>query len=168
MGEPVPASPARRGRRADCGLCPSNLEPVTGDGAQEIETGVGRFELRGNGIIFWKLSFGSTLDEGSAMEAAEAAKALAFGGPVVIIADARELGFADRRAREVLGDAEIEGRVATGVIVSSRVVRYLAEQYARQTAGRRPFEIFNHEGPAIEWANEQLERARQDRGFPAG
>ncbi len=128
--------------------------------ARPIDTGVGRFELRADGVIFWKVAFGSTIDENSAREAEAAAKALASGDPVVIIADARELGFADRKARDVFADAEIEGNVATGVIVSSRVVRYLAEQYARQTEGKRPFAIFNVESAAVEWANEQLRNAR--------
>lgn len=125
-----------------------------------IETGVGRFELRASGVIFWKVAFGSTIDENSAREAAAAAKALASGAPMVIIADARGLGFADRKARDVFADAGIEGRIATGVIVSSRVVRYLAEQYARQTEGKRPFRIFNSESEAIEWASDQLLSAR--------
>ena len=128
--------------------------------ARPIETGVGRFELRADGVIFWSVSFGSTIDENSAREAAAAAKALASGEPVVIIADARQLGFADRKARDVFADAEIEGRVATGVIVSSRVVRYLAEQYARQTEGKRPFRIFNTESEAVTWAHDQLRRVR--------
>ena len=128
--------------------------------ARPIDTGVGRFELRADGVIFWEVAFGSTINENSAREAAAAAKALASGKPVVIIADARGLGFADRKARDVFADAKIEGRVATGVIVSSRVVRYLAEQYARQTEGRRPFRIFDSEGDAIEWASEQLRSVR--------
>ena len=135
---------------------------MTGDSndIRPIDTGVGRFELRADGVIFWRVAFGSTIDENSAREAAAAAKAMASGAPVVIIADARGLGFADRKAREVFADAEIEGRVATGVIVSSRVVRYLAEQYARQTEGKRPFRIFNSEREAIEWASEHLRSVR--------
>ena len=70
--------------------------------------------------------------------------------------------FADRKARDVLAGTDIEGLVATGVIVSNRVVRYLAEQYARQTEGRRPFKIFNVESEAIEWANEQLRVRRTE------
>ena len=130
------------------------------DDARPIDTGVGRFELRSNGVIFWNVAFGSTIDENSAREAAAAAKALVSGDPVVIIADARGLGFADRKARDVFADADIGGRIATGVIVSSRVVRYLAEQYARQTEGKRPFRIFNSESDAIEWASDQLRHAR--------
>lgn len=128
--------------------------------ASVIHTGVGRFELRADGVIFWQVAFGSTIDENSAREAAAAAKTLASGRPVVIIADARGLGFADRKARDIFADTDIEGRLATGVIVSSRVVRYLAEQYGRQTAGKRPFRIFNSESEAIEWASEQLDRRR--------
>ncbi len=125
-----------------------------------IETRVGRFELIEPGIIFWTVSFAATLDGDSAGEAAAAAKTLASGEPVVILADARGLGFADRKARDVFAGTDIEGLVATGVIVSNRVVRYLAEQYARQTEGRRPFEIFNVESAAVEWATDQL-RVRQ-------
>jgi hypothetical protein len=125
-----------------------------------IETRVGRFELIEPGIIFWRVSFAATLDGDSAGAAAAAAKALASGEPVVILADASGLGFADRKARDVFAETDIDGLVATGVIVSSRVVRYLAEQYARQTEGRRPFEIFNFESAAVEWATDQL-RARQ-------
>lgn len=137
------------------------MAPMTGDrgDARVIETQVGRFELLEPGIIFWKVAFAATLDEDSAGEAAAAAKALASGQPVVILADARELGFADRKARDVFADSDIEGRVATAVIVSNRVVRYLAEQYARQTEGRRPFAVFNSERDAIDWAGEQLRRA---------
>ena len=121
---------------------------------------MGRFELRDNGVIFWKVAFGSTLDENSAREAGAAAKALASGGPVVIVADARGLGFADRKARDVFAGTDIDGLVATGVIVSSRVVRYLAEQFARQTEGKRPFRIFRLENEAIHWAGDQLRRSR--------
>jgi hypothetical protein len=137
---------------------------VTGDGgaARVIETQVGRFELIEPGIIFWRVAFASSLDGYSAGEAASAAEALASGEPVVILADASGLGFADRKARDVLAEANIEGLVATGVIVSSRVVRFLAEQYARQTEGRgRAFEIFNAESVAMAWASEQLGRATE-------
>jgi hypothetical protein len=133
-----------------------------GSGDRVIDTQVGRFELIDPGIIFWRVTFATTLDGDSAGEAAAAAKVLASGAPVVIVADASGLGFADRKARDVFAGTDIEGLVATGVIVSNRVVRYLAEQYARQTEGRRPFKIFNVESEAIEWANEQLRVRRTE------
>ena len=137
-----------------------------GSGDQVIDIQVGRFELIDPGIIFGRVTFATTLDGDSAGAAASAAKALASGAPVVILAHASGLGFADRRARDVFAGTDIEGLVVTGVIVSNRVVRYLAEQYARQTEGRRPFEILNVESEAIEWANEQLRVRRTEMSRP--
>ena len=123
-----------------------------------IETDLGPFELLEGGVIFWTVSFGTVLDEVTAKKAYEAVAALASGDPVAIIGDARGLGFADRKSRELLAASEIPGRVATGVIVSNAVVRFLANQYAKQV-GDRPFRVFGSETDAIEWGLAQVAAA---------
>lgn len=126
-----------------------------------IETPVGPFDLLEGGIVFWTVSFGSVIDERMARKAYEATLDLAEGGRVAIVVDARGLGFADRGARDLLADTEIEGRVSTAVVVAGRIVRWLANQYARQVEGRRLIRIFNAEGEAIAWSLEQLRKARE-------
>lgn len=126
---------------------------------RSVETSVGIFELLEGGVLFWTVSFGAVLDERTARHAYDAASALASGEPVAIVADARELGFANRRARELLGESQIEGRVATAVIVRGAVIRFLAEQYARRVGETRPFEIFEDEVEAIGWAIDRVRDA---------
>jgi hypothetical protein len=124
---------------------------------KSIDTPLGTFELLEGNVIFWTVALGTVLDERTAREAYASVGALASGEPVAIIGDARGLGFADRKARDVLAASEIPGRVATGVIVSSAVIRVLANQYAKQV-GDRPFQVFSSEADAIEWGLEQVQQ----------
>jgi hypothetical protein len=75
---------------------------------------------------------------------------------VAIIGDARNLGFADKDARSILAESEVPGRVATGVVISSPVVRVLANLYATQVGRRRPFRVFDSEQEAISWGAAQV------------
>lgn len=125
-----------------------------------IETQLGRFELLDRGVVFWTVALGTVLDEQTAQSAYESVAGLASGQPIAIIGDARGLGFADRKARDVLAASEIPGRVATGVIVSSAVIRVLANQYAKQI-GDRPFRVFSSEAEAIAWGREQVALATE-------
>jgi hypothetical protein len=118
---------------------------------RSIDTPLGEFELLDGGVIFWTVAFGTVLDEATATEAYAAVRELASGGPVAIIGDARGLGFADRKARDLLASSQIDGRVGTGVIVGNPVVRFLAKQYARRVGSQRPFRVFDSETDAIEW-----------------
>ena len=125
-----------------------------------IESPLGPFELLEGGVLFWTVSPGTYLDDQTAQEAYDAVNALAPGDPVAIIGDARELGFANRKAREMLSRSQIEGRVATGVIVSNPIIRFLANQYGRKVNETRLFKVFSTETDAISWAAEQVRRAR--------
>ena len=126
------------------------VEHVTRSRAlRTIDTPLGQFELLQGGVIFWTVALVTVLDERMAKQAYASVGALAPGDPVSIIGDARGLGFADRKSRDVLAASEIPGRVATGVIVSSAVIRVLANQYAKQV-GDRPFRVFSSEAEAIE------------------
>lgn len=128
-----------------------------------IVTDLGTFELLEGGVIFWTVSLGTVLDEETAQKAYEAVAALASGAPVAIIGDARGLGFADRKSRDLLAASEIPGRVATGVIASNAVVQFLANQYAKLVRDR-PFRVFGSETDAIEWGLQQVEAASGDAG----
>lgn len=127
---------------------------------RSLETALGTFELLEGGVLFWTVEVGTFLDETAAREAYAAVNALAPGDPIAIIGDARRLGFADRHARDLLASSEIEGRVATGVIVASRPIRFLANQYAKQV-GDRAFEVFESESEAIAWGAERVRAASQ-------
>ncbi len=128
---------------------------------QSIDTSLGPFELLEGGVIFWTVSLGTVLNEQTAREAYRSVSALASGEPVAIIGDARGLGFADYRARGMLADSEIEGRVATGIVVSSRVIRFLANQYAKQVSRTRTIQVFDRPSDAIEWGAEQVRLATE-------
>lgn len=123
---------------------------------ETIETSLGPFELLEGGVIFWTVSPGTVLNEETARAAYASVSALASGDPVAIIGDARGLGFADFRARRMLADSEIDGRVATGVVVSNRVIRFLANQYAKQVGRTRTIRIFDMPAEAIEWGAEHV------------
>ena len=127
-----------------------------------IETPLGPFELLEGGVIFWTVSLGIVLNEETAREAYTAVTALTSGDPVAIIGDARGLGFADHRARRWLADSDVDGRVATGIVVSSRVIRFLANQYAKQVSRTRTIRIFDRPDEAIEWGAEQVRLAIED------
>lgn len=122
---------------------------------ESIETQLGTFELLEGGVIFWTVALGTVLDERAAKAAYDSVAALASGQPIAIIGDARGLGFADRKSRDLLAASDIPGRVATGVIVSSAIIRVLANQYAKQV-GDRPFLIFSSEAEAIAWGMKQV------------
>lgn len=126
---------------------------------QRIETPLGPFELLEGGVVFWTVAGGTVLDERTAVEAYDAVRALASGEPIAIIGDARGLGFADRKARDLLADSRIEGRVATGVIVANPVIRFLANQYAKQIGDKRAFRVFGSTHDAINWGAEQVRLA---------
>ena len=128
---------------------------------ESIDTPLGRFDLLDGGVIFWTVAIGTVLDEATAAAAYDAVRALASGGPVAIIADARGLGFADRTARDLLAASRIEGRVGTGVIVGNPVVRFLAGQYARRIGSERPYRIFDSEAAALDWAADLVRDARR-------
>ncbi len=128
---------------------------------QSIETPLGPFERLEGGVIFWTVSLGTVLDEDTAQRAYDAVVALAPGDPVAIIGDARALGFADFRARKLLSESEIHGRVATGVVVSNRVIRFLADQYAKQVGRTRTIRVFDDPGQAIEWGAAEVRRAEE-------
>jgi hypothetical protein len=125
---------------------------------RSVETPLGRFDLLEGGVLFWTVSTGTVLDRTTAQEAYDTVNALAPGDPIAIIGDARGLGFADRGARELLANSSIEGRVATGVIASNRMIRFLANRYAKQV-GDRAFGVFDSEPEAIAWAAEQVQIA---------
>ena len=132
------------------------VEHVTRSRAlSSIDTPLGQFELLEGGVIFWTVALGTVLDERTARQAYDSVAALASGEPIAIIGDARGLGFADRKSRDLLAASQIPGRVATGVIVSSAVIRVLANHYAKQV-GDRPFQVFSSEADAIEWGVEQV------------
>ncbi len=124
-----------------------------------VETSLGPFELLDGGVIFWTVSHGTVLDEETARSAYESVASIAPGEPVAIIGDARGLGFADYRARKMLSESEIEGRVATGVVVSSRVIRFLANRYAAQVGSSRVICVFDDASEAIEWGAAQVRLA---------
>jgi hypothetical protein len=126
---------------------------------QTIDTPLGLFELLEGGVIFWTVSLGTVLNAQTAEEAYASVNALASGDPVAIFGDARGLGFADYRARRMLAESEIDGRVATGIVVSNRVIRFLANQYARQVGRTRPVRVFDVPAEAIEWGAEKVRMA---------
>ena len=118
------------------------------------EATVGEVSLIADGIVFAD-AYGPDLDVDAARAFRAEAAALA-GTPYAIVGDVRKLGFVQRETREWgASDAENEP-VATAFVADSAVLEFLGHQFRAMARGRRPVEVFTEEGPALEWARQQL------------
>ncbi len=122
----------------------------------ELRSPIGVMQLFDDGVIVHTIDEGAIVDATVAAGVLDATRMLARGKPVSVVVDLRNVGFADKRSRNMFATDPAGGvEVATALVASERVSQFLADLFLRE-APTRPTSVFEDPGVARTWAAEQL------------
>ncbi len=76
-------------------------------------------------------------------------------GPYVVVAEASELAYFDREAREFLATDRNKLQLAIAVIVGARISKYVVERWQADHDIDRPVATFHDPAKAFDWARKQ-------------
>lgn len=119
-------------------------------------TPIGEMRLVAPGVAIHRLNEGVSVTEADVSLVQEATIDLAGGEPVVVIVDMRDVGFADRDARDAFGESAGGVEVATALLTDRGFSERLAGLFTRYSEPTRPVEVFHTEADAIAWAESLL------------
>lgn len=119
------------------------------------QTPIGEMRLAAPGVVIHRLNEGVTVTEADAELVKQATADMAAGEPVVVIVDMRDVGFADRDARD--GFRDVSGvEVGTALLTDRGFSQKLAGLFTKYSEPTRPVEVFHREADAIAWAESLL------------
>ncbi len=115
---------------------------------------IGEMTMDGR-VLIHRLDPGVVVAAEHAEEVRRVAAALTGGSPFSAVVDMRDIGFADRKAREVFGGEE-EGLAAVAFLVESEMSAGLAGMFVRFRDHDYPMEVFTDEKKALDWARRRV------------
>lgn len=133
-----------------------------------LRSPIGAMELFEDGVIVHTIDEGAIVDTEAAAGVLETTRMLADDEPVAVVVDLRNVGFADKSSRSMFASDPAGGaEVATALVASARVSRFLADLFLRELPAR-PTLVFEDVTAAREWAAQQLRVHLERRGGAPG
>jgi hypothetical protein len=120
------------------------------------------FQLYSDRVVYVRLNDGLNLDEEVGHRHIAEMQRFVGDGPYIAVVDCRGLAYAPFGGRQAVRDDISDFRLATALIVDTRVMDYVVRQYLEEAEYPVENATFENEAAALAWAHDQIAQLATD------